>query len=178
MGIYKDWSQFYTKTAYDLIDMLMHSVSMGGNFVLNFGPDGNGQMHTGEDKLAKELGDWMKLNSEAVYGVTHAALEPSSYGYYTQKANALYLTVFNRPVNNQIRLKIPRSATQVPEAASLLANKTSLKMKFVDIGIDLDKNVYFDITLPASFMSKDPFVIKIDTKTGKINARELEKAHM
>lgn len=177
-GYIKDWSQFYTKTAYDLLDMLMQSVSMGGNFVLNFGPDGNGQMHTGENKLAKEIGDWMKGNSEAVYGVTHAPLEPSPYGYYTQKGTALYLTIFNRPVNNLVRIKIPRTATHIPTRASLLASKADLKMKFTNIGIDLDKNVYFDISLPADFISKDPFVIKIDTKPGKIDARELEKAHM
>lgn len=177
-GYIKDWSPFYTKTTWDLIDMLMHSVSMGGNFVLNFGPDGNGNMHTGEDKLAKEIGNWMKLNNEAVYGATHAPLEPPGYGYYTQKENVLYLTVFNRPVNNQIRIKVPRSATDVPSGASLLAGKTPLKMKFTDIGIDLDKNVYFDITLPASFISRAPFVIKIETKKGKIDAKELEKAHM
>ncbi len=177
-GYIKDWSQFYTKTAYDLLDMLMQSVSMGGNFVLNFGPDGNGQMHTGENKLAKEIGDWMKWNSEAVYGVTHAPLEPSPYGYYTQKGTALYLTVFNRPVNNLVRIKIPRTATHIPTRAGLLASKAALKMKFTNIGIDLDKNVYFDISLPADFISKDPFVIRIDTKPGKIDARELEKAHM
>lgn len=177
-GYIKDWSRFYTKTSYDLIDMLMRSVSMGGNFVLNFGPDGNGRMHPGEDKLAREIGDWMHINSEAVYGVSHAPLEPSSYGYYTKKENALYLTVFNRPVNNQVRIKIPRAATDIPTSASLLATKKTLKMKFTDIGIDLDKNVYFDIILPVDFLSKDPFVIKIVTKAGKIDARELEKAHM
>ncbi|GAB3419325.1 alpha-L-fucosidase [Niabella aquatica] len=177
-GYIKDWSPFYTKTAYDLIDMLMHSVSMGGNLVINFGPDGNGRMHTGEDKLAREIGDWMKVNNEAVYGAAHAPLEPSQYGYYTQKEKALYLTVFNRPVNNQVRIKIPKEATDVPTAARLLADKAPLKMKFTDIGLDLDKNVYFDITLPDSFVSKEPFVIKIDIKKGKINAKELENAHM
>ena len=177
-GYIKDWSSFYTKTSYDLLDMLMHCVSMGGNLVINFGPDANGRMHPGEDKLAKEIGEWMKINNEAVYGVTHAPLEPAGYGYFTQKENTLYLTVFNRPVNNQVRIKIPKSATDVPVGASLLAGKVPLKMKFTDIGLDLDKNVYFDIILPDSFISKDPFVIKIDTKKGKVNVKELEKAHM
>ncbi len=177
-GYIKDWSQFYTKTSWDLINMLMHAVSMNGNFVLNFGPDGNGKMHPGEDKLAEEIGRWMEVNGEAVYGATHASLEPTGYGYYTKKTNALYLTVFNRPVNNLVRVKIPRNTTDIPVAASLLANKATLKMKFTDMGIDLDKNVYFDIALPETFTSKDPFVIKIETKPGKINVKELEKAYM
>ncbi|HEX7755240.1 MAG TPA: alpha-L-fucosidase [Niabella sp.] len=177
-GYIRDWSPFYTKTSDDLLDMLMHATSMGGNFVLNFGPDGNGNMSRGEDQLAKEIGEWIQQNGEAVYGVTHAPLEPVNYGYFTQKENTLYLTVFNRPVNNLIRIKVPKSATEIPVSAGLLADGTKLKMKFTDIGLDLDKNVYFDITLPETFMSKQPFVIRITTKKGKINAAELEKAHM
>ena len=92
-GYMKDWSGLYTKTTDDILDMLMHSVSMNGNLVLNFGPDGNGNMHPGEDKLAEEIGAWMKINGEAVYGVRHADLPVSKLGYYTQKDSILYLTV-------------------------------------------------------------------------------------
>ena len=121
-GYMKDWSGIYTKTSDDLIDMLMNCVSMNGNFVLNFGPDGNGRMHSGEDKLAKEIGDWIKVNGEAVYGVRHAGLAPSKLGYFTKKEDNLYLTVFNRPVNNIVRIAVPKNATTVPVTAALLQN--------------------------------------------------------
>lgn len=37
-GYMKDWNGIYTKTPDDLIEMLMRSRSMGGNFVINFDP--------------------------------------------------------------------------------------------------------------------------------------------
>ncbi|WP_407478185.1 alpha-L-fucosidase, partial [Elizabethkingia anophelis] len=58
-GYMKDWSDLYTKTTADLIEMLMRSRSMGGNFVINFGPDDNGNFRPEEDKVAKEIGNWV-----------------------------------------------------------------------------------------------------------------------
>lgn len=160
-GYMRDWSGLYTKTTDDLIDMLMHCASMNGNFVLNFGPDGNGNMHPGEDKLAKELGEWMKINSEAVYGVHHVDLPLSKLGYYTKKGNDLYLTVINRPVDNIVRIAIPKKSTEVPLTATILGYNKTLLVKHSDIGLDLDKNTYYDVSLPKKFKASHAFVIKM-----------------
>lgn len=177
-GYMKDWSGLYIKTTDDLLDMLMHSVSMNGNFVLNFGPDGQGNMHPGEDKLAKEIGEWMKVNREAVYSVRHAGLPPSKGGYYTKKDETLYLTVFNRPVNNIVRIAVPKKATEVPVSASLLENGKTLKVQHSDIGLDLDKNTYYDVYLPDNFQSKRAFVIKMQLGSPKSAAEKLMDAKM
>jgi len=177
-GYMKDWSGIYTKTTDDLLDMLMRSVSMGGNFVLNFGPDGNGNMHPEEDKIATEIGQWMKLNSEAVYGVQHAALTPSKLGYFTQKADHLYLTVFNRPVNNIVRVAVPKNAKQVPGTATLLISSQKLELKQSDIGLDLDKNTYYDVILPKDFQATSAFVIKMNLVMAKSKSAKLMDAKM
>jgi alpha-L-fucosidase len=158
--------------------MLMHSVSMNGNFVLNFGPDGDGNMHPGEDKLAREIGDWMGVNSEAVYGVRHADLPVSKLGYYTQKDDVLYLTVFNRPVNNIARIAVPKQATAVPISAIILGSTGALEVKHSDIGLDLDKNTYYDVVIPKDFRSDRAFVIKIQLGNPKSKSEKLMDAKM
>lgn len=161
-GYMKDWSGLYTKTTDDLLDMLMHSVSMGGNFVLNFGPDGQGRMHPGEDKLAQELAEWMQVNKEAVYGVKHIDLPLSKYGYYTTKEDQLYLTIFNRPVNNIVRIAVPKESQQVPQSASILGSPAlTLQVKHSPLGLDLDKHTYYDVLLPADYQASRAFVVKI-----------------
>ncbi|SEF45076.1 alpha-L-fucosidase [Sphingobacterium lactis] len=177
-GYMKDWSGLYTKTTDDILDMLMQTVSMNGNFVLNFGPDGQGKMHPGEDKLATEIGDWMKVNAEAVYGVRHVDLPTSKLGYYTQKDKNLYLTVFNRPVNNIARIAVPKNAKEVPVAAVLLANGQQLEVKHADIGLDLDKNTYYDVILPKDFQSDRAFVIKMEWGAPEKVADKLMDAKM
>lgn len=177
-GYMKDWSGLYTKTTDDILDLLMRSVSMNGNFVLNFGPDGQGRMHPGEDKIAAELGRWMKVNGEAVYGTRHADLPETGLGYYTRKGNTLYLTVFNRPVNNIARIVVPKNAKQVPVSATLLGKGQSLKVRHSDIGFDLDRNTYYDVILPSKFRSEMAFVIKMQLGDPSSSAGSLPEAKM
>ena len=172
-GYMKDWSGIYTKTSDDLIEMLMRCRSMGGNLVINFGPDKNGDFRPEEDRIMKEIGAWTKVNAAGVYGTAHADLPLSDYGYFTRKDSNVYLTVFNRPVNNIVRLAIDKKATEVPFAASLLTDGQRLELKRSDIGLDMDKNTYYDIVLPKTFFSEKAFVIKIlmkkaSTKTDRL----------
>ncbi|MBE9600447.1 alpha-L-fucosidase [Pedobacter sp. MC2016-24] len=177
-GYMKDWSGIYTKTTADLLDLLMHAVSMNGNFVLNFGPDGNGNMHPEEDKIAQQIGDWLKVNGEAVYGVRHAAFNPSKLGYFTQKDTNLYLTVFNKPVNGIVRIAVPKTAMEVPGTATLLLNNQQLQLKQSDLGLDLDKNTYYDVILPAKFQPESAFVIKMKLVAPKSKTTKLMDAKM
>ena len=177
-GYMKDWTGIYTKTTDDLLEMLLQARSMNGNFVLNFGPDGSGQMHPEESKIANELGEWMELNSEAIYGTKHSDLAPSKLGYFTQKEDNLYLTVFNRPITNTVRIAVSKNAVQVPISASLLMSRRELQLKRSDIGLDLDKNTYFDISLPIDFISDKAFVIKMKLGDRKSNSVQLMEAKM
>ncbi|WP_028298799.1 alpha-L-fucosidase [Olivibacter sitiensis] len=161
-GYNSDWSSSYIKTPYDLIAMLLQANSLNGNFVINFGPDGKGRIRPEEGDIAKQIGEWMRVNSEAVYGVTYAELPKPDYGYYTKKGNKLYLTVFNKPVNNIIRVAMAKTAEQKPSKAYFLADKKDLKLVSHNIGLDRDNNLYYDITLPDDFSSDMPFVIVID----------------
>lgn len=175
-GYMKDWSGLYTKTSYDLIQMMMKARSMGGNFVINFGPDGKGDFKTEEDKIMSEVGAWMKVNSPAVYDTRHADIPTVDYGYFTQKGNDLYLTVFNRPINNILRIAINKKAVEVPGSAALLLNHQNLEIKRSDIGLDRDPNTYYDIVLPEDFKPKMPFVVQIQLQTGTTKTDQLMDA--
>jgi len=177
-GYMKDWSGLYTKTTDDILDLLLQSVSMNGNFVLNFGPDGHGNMHPGEDKIASELEEWMKVNSEAIYAVRHAEFPLSKLGYYTQKDSILYLTIFNRPVNNIARVAVPKNAKAVPIQANILGLDQALEIKHADVGFDLDKNTYYDIYLPSTYLSDRAFVIKMELGSPTKSSQQLMEAKM
>lgn len=158
-GYNKDWKSSYIKTDYDLIQMLMQSVSLNGNLVINFGPDGLGTIRPEEANVAQSIGEWTKQNAEAIYGVRYAGLPKPEYGYYTLKGSKLYLTVFNRPVNNLLRLAIPPSYKKSLQSATLLVSKQSLTIKKTHIGLDRDNNTYFDVVIPANYQADKPFVI-------------------
>ncbi|WP_087149059.1 alpha-L-fucosidase [Pedobacter lusitanus] len=99
----------HIKTTDELLEMLAKCVSLDGNFVLNFGPKGDGSIRKEELSLAREIGDWMAVNQEAIYGCEYAGLEPQNWGYFTKKTGTdkIYMLVFNVPVSGALRVKLP-----------------------------------------------------------------------
>lgn len=53
-GYHKDWSLSYVKTPIEVLDRIVHAVSMGGNMVVNFGPQADGDFRP-EEKLWRLL---------------------------------------------------------------------------------------------------------------------------
>jgi alpha-L-fucosidase len=52
----------------DLVIMLVDLVSRGGNLLLDIGPDGDGTIPVVMEERLIEMGDWLKVNGEAIYG--------------------------------------------------------------------------------------------------------------
>ena len=55
-------------SAGELIQMFVRIVAKGGNLNLMVNPDGTGKVPDIQMDLLKELGDWLKVNGEAIYG--------------------------------------------------------------------------------------------------------------
>jgi alpha-L-fucosidase len=63
-----DASQY--KGAKWVVDNLVDSVSKGGNFMVAIGPNGDGEFHPTAIAQLEEVGAWLKVNGEAIWG-TH-----------------------------------------------------------------------------------------------------------
>ena len=66
------------KPARRLVHMLADVVSKGGNLLLNIGPGPDGTWHDAAYDRLRELGAWMKVNGEAIYGTR--AIAPYAEG--------------------------------------------------------------------------------------------------
>jgi len=87
------------KPADMLIRKLVECVSKGGNFLLNIGPDAKGNIPDESVNALKEIGEWMKRNSESIYGCGSAGLSKPDYGRITQNGDTLYYHVMESQVN-------------------------------------------------------------------------------
>jgi alpha-L-fucosidase len=59
-------SQYHSSR--ELILMLADTVSRGGNFLLDIGPEADGMIPVVMEQRLLEIGDWLKINGEAIYG--------------------------------------------------------------------------------------------------------------
>jgi len=163
-GYHSDWSLTYQKKSFELVEMIVKATSLNGNFVLNFGPDGLGNIRSEETQIAAEIGAWMRVNGDAVYGASNSHWEKQGWGHYTQKGVKMqYLTVINHPLNNMVRVKVPRPADNtkvtIVEKAYFLADKRTAIVR--NAGRDKFGNVYYDIESPRP-TSTMPYVIVLE----------------
>ncbi len=61
------------KPTRQLVHLLVDVVAKGGNLLLNAGADGRGTFHRDVAVRLRELGDWMRVNGEAIYATRPVA---------------------------------------------------------------------------------------------------------
>ncbi len=109
-----------------LIHNLIDVASKGGNYLLNVGPTSEGIIPQPSVDRLKTIGNWLKINGEAIYGVKASPFTYLSFGRCTVKKDSLYLHVFNWPSNGII--KVPMQ-NKINHACLLADKKTTIKYK-------------------------------------------------
>jgi len=151
-----------------LVRNLIDITSKGGNFLLNVGPTGAGVIPGPSVAHLGEVGAWMKVNGEAIYGSTASPFKAQpSWGRVTKKVTkdgaALYLHVFNWPKDGSLTL--PQVGNV--QSATLLADGRTLPAKTSDNLLSL--------TLPPSPPDSISTTILVKIK-GPIQITSFDKA--
>ena len=98
-GYYRDENTW--KTHRQLLDLLITSVSNGGNLILNVGPTARGEFDYRATNALDSLSYWMHANSKAIYDCTYA---PSTFQVpegskltYNPTTRRLYIHLYDYP---------------------------------------------------------------------------------
>ncbi len=114
------------KSPEEVIRRLAEVVSKGGNYLLNIGPKGNGEIPDATLSIFDEVGHWMAQNSESIYGSSANPFGELNWGYCTVKGDRLFFFVRDWPKDNQLR--IPSLKNEVRSACMLADQSTKLNV--------------------------------------------------
>jgi alpha-L-fucosidase len=113
------------KSTEDLLRKLIDIASKGGNFLLNVGPNQYGIIPEVCQQSLKEIGDWLKINGESIYGTQASAFPFLSWGRATRKGQTIYLQVFDWPKDGKLIVPL---GNKIKKAYLLADANTSLKV--------------------------------------------------
>ena len=140
------------KSKKELISLLVGAAGRNANLLLNVGP-----MPTGEiqpeciDKL-KDMGAWLRLNAESIYGTRSGPLTPQVWGVTTQNGKKVFVHFLSNPKDPLVFIpgsykvgsaRFLISGTPFPatyQTQGVLLNCSNIPQIDDDIVITLEKN--------------------------------------
>lgn len=85
------------KSSETLIRNLIDVASKGGNYLLNVGPTAEGRIPEPSVDRLREIGKWIQVNGESIYGTAASPFPELEWGRATRKGSRLFLHVFDWP---------------------------------------------------------------------------------
>lgn len=146
---YKITDQDY-KSPKTLIHYLVRAAGMNANLLMNIGPQPDGALPAVSVERLKEMGDWMKVYSETIYGTRGGLVAPRDWGVTTQKDNKLYVHILELQDKG---LFLPITDKKVQKAV-LFKDKTPVRftqdkqgvlLKLAEVPTDIDYVVELEL---------------------------------
>lgn len=180
---YKSYDVDWKSTA-ELVFWITEITSKGGNYLLNVGPTGEGVFPQESIKQLKEIGEWMSVNGESVYGTTKwlvnhegptslsvkstedrakngftKAFGPEDF-WFSSKGNVLYVTALKWPENKHALVKspagVPGAGPRKIQSVKMLGSTRKISWKMAPNGLQ--------VSLPEEKPNPNGYVLKVTFK--------------
>jgi alpha-L-fucosidase len=126
-------------TGKNAVQLLVDIVAKGGNLLLNIAPGPEGQWHDDAYRLLEDIGKWMKVNGESIYGTRVLAPYKEGKVCISKKGTNTIYIYYLAENGEKMPSKIDMSAFSLPVNMKIrmLGTDTFLRMEKSDRGITI-----------------------------------------
>jgi alpha-L-fucosidase len=138
------------KSLQQCLSILSQTAGGNGNLLLNVGPMPDGRIEARQVTRLKEIGDWLKINGEAIYNTLGGPYDPTDAYATTRKENNIYLHV----------LKTDTAAIELKN----IPGRNIIKVHTIDgenITVENGAST-FKVLLPSSRAGKTEYIIVLE----------------
>ncbi len=79
----------------DVVHWLTCVAASGGNLLLNIGPTASGAIPAKAQRLFREVGEWLKVHGESIYGTGRSSISGGAVGCTTARGNTAYVHILH-----------------------------------------------------------------------------------
>lgn len=131
------------KPAETILGMLIQVVGNGGNLLLNFGPNGEGEFVKREVAEGYKVGAFLKKYGQTIYGTRRGIYIGGDWGASTQKGNKLYLHILQKVADNAAAVfELPNLPMKIVSAKGVTEGFKEHKVKDGKLLLHFDKNAF------------------------------------
>ncbi len=94
----------------ELVHLLIDTVSRGGNLLLDIGPKADGRIPTHMEHLLLEIGQWLEVNGDAIYGTMRGDFPAQEGLRFTRKGNSIFAISLVWP-GESLEIVLPNDTT-------------------------------------------------------------------
>ena len=142
------------KPARTLIHMLVDIVAKGGNFLLNIGPSPDGEFAPETIERLREMGAWLSVNGEAIYGTRAIAPYKEGRVCFTRKGESAYAILLAEEGQSQPPATITLAALRPAPGSDVYLLGYDAPLRWRDAGD------HAEITLPPSLPCAHAWTVK------------------
>ena len=117
------------KSLEECIRILVQTVGGDGNLLLNVGPMPSGEIEPRQVERLREIGAWLKVNGESIYGTRGGPVSPQSWGVTTSKKRTMYVHVLDVTAAT---VALPKMSGKITGAA--LMDGTAVEYRATSLG--------------------------------------------
>jgi alpha-L-fucosidase len=114
-----------------VIGLLMQNISRNGTMLLNITQHGRGDLDPEVIRICKDIGAWLKINGEAVYGSRPFEIYGENEVCYTRKQGNVYATLLNWNGNPVTLSALHAGGTTLGKVSKVELLGSDLAMRFV-----------------------------------------------